>query len=643
MEQRIEKALQAGLNFVKSEQKNDGGFFTKSYFAGRAENGEDYTTTFSASLILSCLSVLKDHDTAGQIAQKISGFLLKNKSRDWTWNYWTRNSAESRALPYPDDLDDTFCALSSLYLFNPKLITPVAMAKSVQTLTALEVKEGGPYRTWLVPKNSPTVWLDVDLVVNSNVSYFLSLHDIYLKPTVSFIEKSIDKNQYASPYYPTYLQVIYFISRFYRGPKAVEMAEFVLTKIKKDGSWGTALETALAISSLLNFSVPAKKLKNSVEYLLKNQKNGGWPIGAICLDPAKNGKTRYSGSRALTTAFVLEALQKYQTAAAEKHGKKDPRTEIHQKVITQVREKFNNLDEPLKTLAGRALNLILANDKRGEIALIPYYFAKSLNKKPGAVKTEKLIELCAANLFGWIAYTIYDDFLDEEGEPKDLSVANIALREVTKTYRGVAGADFAKTAFDIMDRMDAANAWETSSCRARVKNGRIFIASVPDYGNYSRLAERSMGHAVGPLGVLSLLGFDADSREEKAVSSFFKNYLIARQLDDDLHDWSDDLSRGQINAVGAYLLGKRIGNYGIKVLTNQLTEELWDKKITPLAALVRSHIALARKALDQISIIEDQTIFEAVLKPIENSINKALSERKKTKDFLKSYQTSLRN
>jgi len=97
--------------------------------------------------VLSCLSALEETPKVKTIKQKAAKFLLSQKSKHWSFNYWVRNSQEAKKLPYPDDLDDTFCALSALFQYDPNLINGSAMAKIITLLTAMEKKEGGPYRT----------------------------------------------------------------------------------------------------------------------------------------------------------------------------------------------------------------------------------------------------------------------------------------------------------------------------------------------------------------------------------------------------------------------------------------------------------------------------------------------------------------
>lgn len=66
------------------------------------------------------------------------------------------------------------------------------------------------------------------------------------------------------------------------------------------------------------------------------------------------------------------------------------------------------------------------------------------------------------------------------------------------------------------------------------------------------LAQRAMGHVIGPL--LELRDSDKLHSQQLAIQRGLEQYLIARQLNDDIHDWKQDVSVGQITFVVAYLL-----------------------------------------------------------------------------------------
>ena len=306
--------INKAITFLATQQQKDGSFLSYSTSSKRSfKNAKRYHSTFPSSLILSCLCSLDETPAIKLVKDKLAKFLLFQKSKHWSFNYWVRHSKESKKLPYPDDLDDTFCALSALYQYDPNLIDGAAMAKIVTLLTAVEEKEGGPYRTWLVPETADKVWKDVNLAVNSNIAYFLSLQDVSLPKLNSFIESAIDTDRYLSPYYPSVYPIIYFISRdsALSVNSASQCRNFLFSKQDTSGKWTNPLNTALAVLSLLNFGVPPNKLDKSIVYITKKQNNGFWQPHAFCLDPAINRKKYYAGSAALTTAFCLEAISKY--------------------------------------------------------------------------------------------------------------------------------------------------------------------------------------------------------------------------------------------------------------------------------------------------------------------------------------------
>src|SRR5690606_19133233 len=127
-------------------------------------------------------------------------FLLKQKTPNWTWNYWQKNHPMRAVMPLPDDLDDTIWALIALALHNPKLISGSVLAHLARTLTACETAPGGPYRTWLVDRTLHKTWGDVDIAVNANIGYLLSQQQVRLSGLMRYIDDALARNQLTSPY-----------------------------------------------------------------------------------------------------------------------------------------------------------------------------------------------------------------------------------------------------------------------------------------------------------------------------------------------------------------------------------------------------------------------------------------------------------
>ena len=170
------------IKFLSKEQTKNGSFpsFTTSN-PKDFKNAYKCESIFASTLILDSLKDLQETQRLKKIKNNLIIFLLSQKSEDWSFNYIVKNSNDYKKTPYPDDLDDTSCALAALYRYDKKLISGEVIAKFVLILTALEKQEGGPYKTWLVGPNTPKIWHDIDLAVNSNIAFFLSTQQVSLK------------------------------------------------------------------------------------------------------------------------------------------------------------------------------------------------------------------------------------------------------------------------------------------------------------------------------------------------------------------------------------------------------------------------------------------------------------------------------
>lgn len=666
MIKEIDTIIDKGISFLAKEQQPDGSFLSLSFSdKNNLKSAKTYKTTFFASLILSCCNNLTETPQIKIIKQKLVSFLLSQKSKYWSFNYWARDSEASKKFPYPDDLDDTCCALAALFGYNPKIINTRAIAKVVMLLTAVEEKEGGPYRTWLVPKDAKKEWQNVDVGVNSNIAHFLFLYDIPLPGLNTFLEDAVVENCFCSSYYPTGFAIPYFISRFYQGNCNNQIVDFLLSKCDSSGRWKNVLETALSCSSLLNIGFLREQLENNIYYIIESQQDNAWDTHAFSIDPAVKGEQYYAGSSALTTAFCLEAINKYQVLSIkniktekQKNIKTEKDNDIYGEVIKVAKHRFLTLGDDLKKQATATLETTLKGDKDRQIVLLPYFFNLSLGEQGRGAPTEFIVQLGLANLYGWIAYTIYDDFLDEEGSPKLLSVANVCLRDLTKIFNSVLPQETGFSLFfqQVMDTIDSANTWEITHCRIKnqesgIRNKKekfiihnsLFI--IPEFGDFSKLAQRSLGHALGPIAILFSLGYKEDSSEVKNLMDFFKYYLTARQLNDDAHDWLEDLKKGQINSVGSLVLEevKKIKSKENSVsdfTSNEvhLQEIFWYNVSVEVCEMMIKYIKLAKQALKNIPIVVETALFERLLMLIKHSALQTIKEQKETVKFLKIYR-----
>lgn len=638
------------VKVLMDDQQDDGSFVSYSVPKGsRTWAGTiAYKTTFAPALIAGALSGIQDPQLE-QVRQRATKWLLAQRSRQWSFNYWAREAAEAKSRPYPDDWDDTSCAVIAISLSRPDMVTGEALGHLVTLLTNTEMAEGGPYRTWVVPSDAPEHWQDVDVAVNSNIAYMLRLHGVDLPNLEQFTDQCIVEDHLGSPYYPTTYPIEYFVSRWYQGPHRERLRERIAAR-EKDGHWGNPLDTALAVSALLNLGVEPKVVAKAVAWL-RGLDGAKIEAQGFCLDPAIEGRAYVAGSRALTAAFCLEALAKYDGAVRERSSGKSaaggatqkedaPAGRIHDQVVAGVALRTGQMGAEIEAAGQQLRSRLLEGTAASQITLLPYLFRQALGRQGRGISDERLVGLGTISLYGWIAYTVYDDFLDEEGEPPLLPLANVAMRELVLALQEEAGrtAGFGDVAWPVLDRQEAANAWEVTHCRVP-RQGDLLGVKAPEFGDRHVLAERSMGHALGCLALTMELGHGTQSEQVRAVRAFFYHFLIARQLSDDAHDWKADLQKGQINAVGAYLLsGVERRGKTVRGLYGQLERYFWEYGITQVNEWTLAELAQARAALKQALVIERPAVLEALLVPIEEAARQAEVQQRQTAEFLRAYR-----
>lgn len=640
---KIKKSIEEGIMFLNKKQKKNGGFQSVSSRNKNFSSVFRVDSIFQTCLILLCISCLRNNQKSKEMLNKGLNYLISQKGDHWSFNYWERGGKEFKAIPYPDDMDDTSCALSFFMLAKPPLVTGEVLAKFVSMLTAVESEEGGPYGTWLVNKEAKEHWKDMDLAVNANIGYFLSLHGIFLPKINKLIKNSINENNYKSPYYANEFIVIYFISRWYKQKDKEKIIKFLLSKKNKNGSWGSALNTALAVTSLCNFSYKGD-LSSSIKYLISQQQQGCWQAHPLVVEIARRNGQVYSGSQHLTTAFCVEALQKYHTnvnTLRNKQKKEDGLSKIHKAIVANVSKIFIK-NKSISKKAFLLMDRIFKNDSSRQITLLPYLFFKSLKNKN--MEESFAIKLCEANLLGWIAYTIYDDFFDDEGKKEFLSLANICLRQASVILSSDSfSKDFSDIFKNTMDKIDFANETEVTKYRIENKAGILNIKNLPEYENLFLLAERSFGHVLGPIALFGESGFKGNSSEMENLKDFFTSYIIARQLNDDAHDWKQDLEKGHISYINTLLINKfklktKKKQINLKEDINILENIFWNEIVVLNCKIIMQQTKKAKKSARKLKHLVEDRFFEELIISIEKSTKSTLLQHKEMKQFLRVYE-----
>lgn len=294
--------------------------------------------------------------------------------------------------------------------------------------------------------------------------------------------------------------------------------------------------------------------------------------------------------------------------------------------------------EPLRSQALAFLKRVAAADSTGEIAGIATYTAQALAI---GVPQRTLDTLGEANIYGWIAYMIYDHIIDGETSPALLSVANVAMRLSLSRYKEVVPHKhpMQRVIAQYFDDIDEANAWELETCRFTVQSGLITIGTLPNYKRHDVLARRSGIHILGPLIVAHISPVPFTPHTITRLTQGLREYLIARQLSDDIHDWKEDLAAGHISAVVTELLAQSTDlskTHNIAQLTNTLQHDFFLRTMEDICKIIANHTKQATIQLERAGCVSGQ--LTGLVARIAQMTESSLVQRQKFLEFNKNYQ-----
>jgi hypothetical protein len=333
-----------------------------------------------------------------------------------------------------------------------------------------------------------------------------------------------------------------------------------------------------------------------------------------------------------TLALVSEAGR----AADVKNPKVVP---LFDQIYTAAEAGCALYSEPLAGQLLNAVKRIRRADSNKEIAMLPYYFAHMLKEPTLSKETTLLKSLGVANVFCWVAYTIYDDIIDGEGHEFLVAVANVATRRaMVQCMHALRNEQVLPQIVNSYDAMDQANAWELVHTRFEVTAHSIVITAIPEYEDLTILSRRASGHGIG-IDILTHVAQFTKS-ETESTRCAIDAYLIARQLNDDLHDWAEDLANGHCSYVVAQLLRAtklEPGVYNLKELQANLRRYFWKKGFIDISSEIMHHCHKARDLLRDVSKFKTQSQFEELINSIELSVAKSTKIYSEQQNFLKAY------
>lgn len=311
-------------------------------------------------------------------------------------------------------------------------------------------------------------------------------------------------------------------------------------------------------------------------------------------------------------------------------------------IYKKIKADCQRQPEAIRTILNATLGSVQRTDRNGEISQIAAMCYRSLLGDQGPVPTLPLLQ--EANVYTWMAYTLYDQLLDGQVHREPLPAANICMRKAYQLYcqasPDAASRDLIDAAFD---HADQANAWELAHARAIASARTITLPPLlPDFADWMQLARRSEPHILGPL--LVALQSGISEGQLRNFQQGWQQYLIAKQLNDDLHDWQEDLQAGHLTVVVCQLL--RVSGLSLPggtcqkhLLLAALRNHFWDSEMEQLSKVVLAHTRSALAAFKQSNVLRTNSELYTLCARIEQAAHDALRQRQGYRDFAESFRT----
>lgn len=325
--------------------------------------------------------------------------------------------------------------------------------------------------------------------------------------------------------------------------------------------------------------------------------------------------------------------------------------ENEQRIMGMIRkkldERFVNFSPELRERAKLAVEKTIRGNRDKQMSLMAYYTKVSLGRSGESIPDELVADIGLANIFFWAAFIIYDDFWDrdEAADPRLLPIANIFARHYIDFFIALPDdKEFRPFFHDLMDKLDGSNAWEIENCRTKVEGNTFYIpTTLPDFGDYENKYRPASGHILSSVAILTQFGKELKTEDWGNIVSYFKHYLIAMQLNDDAHDWEEDLRRGHLSTVVTLLLddlkksGWKKQTIDLSVDLPEIRKTFWFVTMPHYVKKALSQTDASRKALRAISIIEEPSLLERIITTTEDVARQAERESIDSGALLKEY------
>lgn len=491
--------------------------------------------------------------------------------------------------------NNSFIFFLSCFCLNSNQQGPRALVKALDYLTILEVLPGGPYRS---SQNNL-----IDLADNYLINCFLKKHKLSLPSLEQLINNAISNNQYKSDSVCNELFLIILIMD-YASKKQKELIINYLLKRNYDNSVDICLASiSLIKGGYFNIDIP---LFSSLE---KN----------IAL--VETGKEKVSTSNLIIMAIYLKLLSVSNKLTNEVAIDLQNENKVVSQILKIHDDLTISLNKRMKENSKKIIMELIEKEENSQMMLMPLYIR---NYFPflNSVTEKDIAMLGLMNTYFWCGFIIYDDFwdVDEKANPLLLPIANFFTRKYIEYFQNEFSNEEAFLDFfsNTMEISDSATYYELSCYRLkRIKNTIL----LPDILPKEKINYRywpAAGHLIPSLSMLIKKGYAIDSCECKVLIKFFKNYLIGRQINDDISDWEEDLASGKLTIVTIIIINawrEKFPNYTkLNIEDNMdLLKALFWKNVHIPTRRALSFYKKAKYSLSQIRKLNNENELEKII------------------------------
>ncbi len=511
--------------------------------------------------------------------QAFALFLLSQFSRTSTLNYLPRTKDSS----YPDDIDDTCSAFYAIGKYNSTLITPHHIANLLIALDSLRFRDQ-PYafNTWCVDiekeiQSSESEWLSLDPIVLCAVAACFELWNIPCTELKNFIYESLSTfNAESSAFYDAVPLPLYLASRIeFDFAQRQILAEKLCDYLGRDTF---APNKYICLAALSRFQ-PDNALLEAEDFETDYDVIEAEPLYIESTNQDKEAGSVHAYSLYFNQLVYIEAS----LAALQEPKGVNPRSDD---AINKNVSKYINgiIDQCMPS--GHQRNTVIRDLSDSLINSIDFNIFADIYLLSLAVKDsedDSMHSPLYIHGLGLLAYYLYDKLYDGELSadflPCLIYFHRIFHIELTHLL-GKIGAQNTSRIFELLDQTDIFNL--NLPCTHGDINNMDQIAFLSSIAG-TPLTDHYQKSQGSILMYLTLF-----PHYEKLFGDFFKHFLLARQIADDIEDFEKDLSIGKLSTAYYFLDLSNFTGSNISECSVRMNRAF---------SIILEHCNLARKAL----------------------------------------------